>query len=109
MSMMTLREVCGATGVTRRAIQGYERAGLVASSGKNGRGYLLYDSQAREKIIKVKLYQDMGFTIKEIMELEHVPNHVLRTALEVRLERLLEEQVRIGDMVLVIRDMIDKL
>lgn len=36
--MMTLREVCNKTGVSRRAIQGYEKVGLVLSSGKNKYG-----------------------------------------------------------------------
>ena len=54
MSEMTLREVCDTSGVTRRAVQGYERAGLVAPTGRNRRGYLLYDEPAQEKIRKIK-------------------------------------------------------
>ena len=41
MEDKTLHEVCEAFGVSRRAIQGYEKAGLVSASGKNERGYLL--------------------------------------------------------------------
>lgn len=63
---MTLKEVCKNLGVTRRAVQGYEKAGLVSSVGKNKYGYLLYDEAAIEKIRSIKMYQDFGFTIKEI-------------------------------------------
>lgn len=63
---MTLKEVCKNLGVTRRAVQGYEKAGLVSSVGKNKYGYLLYDEAAFEKIRSIKMYQDFGFTIKEI-------------------------------------------
>ena len=68
MAEMTLREVCLALGVTRRAIQGYENANLVSATNKTESGYLLYDDSARERIKQIKLYQNMGFTIKEIQQ-----------------------------------------
>lgn len=40
---MTLREICEALEVSRRAIQGYEKAGLVVATGRNKYGHLLYD------------------------------------------------------------------
>lgn len=82
MEEMTLREVCDVAKVSRRAIQGYESAGLVAATGKNGRGYLLYDENAQEKIKRIKLFQEMGFSIKEIKELLNAPNYVLKAPLE---------------------------
>lgn len=45
---MTLKEVCLLAKVSRRAIQGYEKAGLVSATGKNKRGYLLYDENAQK-------------------------------------------------------------
>lgn len=50
MKDKTLHEVCETFGVTRRAVQGYEKARLVAASGKNERGYLLYDKKCQERI-----------------------------------------------------------
>lgn len=35
---MTLREICESLGVSRRTLQGYEKAGLVASTGRNKYG-----------------------------------------------------------------------
>ena len=75
MSKMTLREVCNLVGVTRRAVQGYEKAGLVECSGKNKYGYLLYDELAIEKIKDIKQYQEFGFSVKEI-------KHLLETTAE---------------------------
>ena len=106
MSEKTLREVCNAVGVTRRAVQGYERAGLVAATCRNERGYLLYDEKAQEKIKRIKLFQEMGFTIREICELDHVPNHVLKAALEVRVEKLRAEDGRVNEMIGVALEMI---
>lgn len=88
---MTLREVCKMTGVSRRAIQGYERAGLVLPTGKNERGYLLYDEDAMERIRQIKFFQDMGFSIKEIKEISIAPRSVLKSAIEQRIMALQEE------------------
>ena len=52
MKDMTLREVCNAIGVSRRAVQGYEKESLVSATGKTNRGYLLYDTAAQERIKK---------------------------------------------------------
>ena len=91
---MTLREVCKMTGVSRRAIQGYERAGLVLPTGKNERGYLLYDEDAMERIRQIKFFQDMGFSIKEIKEISSAPRSVLKSAVEQRIMALQEEVVQ---------------
>ena len=63
---MTLKEVCDYTGVIRRAIQGYEKVGLVKPTEKNKYRHLLYDKNAINKILEIKQYQDFGFSIKEI-------------------------------------------
>ena len=70
---MTLKEVCNHVGVTRRAVQGYEKAGLVKPIDKNKYGHLLYDDNAIEKIKETKKYQDFGFSIKEIKVLQALP------------------------------------
>ena len=70
---MTLKEVYNHVGVTRRAVQGYEKAGLVKPIDKNKYGHLLYDDNAIEKIKETKKYQDFGFSIKEIKVLQALP------------------------------------
>lgn len=44
--LMTLKEVCKETGVTRKIVQTYENYGLVKATTKNKYGYLLYDDAA---------------------------------------------------------------
>ncbi len=66
MEKMTLREVCLKAGVSRRTVQGYEKAGLVTAAGKNKYGYLLYDEQGLEQIRHIRFLQDLGFSLKEI-------------------------------------------
>ena len=68
--MITLKELCEAANVSRRAIQGYEKEGLIKASGKNQMGYLLYEEEVISTVETIRLYQDMGFKVKEIMALE---------------------------------------
>ena len=82
---MTLKEVCNQVGVTRRAVQGYEKAGLVQAIERNKYGHLLYDENAIEKIQEIKQYQDFGFSIKEIQELQELQKEKQLEMLEKRL------------------------
>ena len=66
MSAKTLRQVCETLEVSRRAVQGYEKEGLVTASGRNERGWLLYDEECQEQIKLVKFYQQLGLTVKGI-------------------------------------------
>ena len=55
----TLRQVCRITGVTRRSIQGDEKAGLVHPSGHNERGYLLYNAEGIQRIQKIIIEEEI--------------------------------------------------
>lgn len=88
MENKTLREVCGVVGVTRRTVQGYEKAGLVAPAGKNKYGYLLYDEIAIEKIKVIKKHQDFGFQVKQIKILLEVTDKVYVEMLVERLKHM---------------------
>lgn len=96
---MTLREICVAAGVTRRAVQGYEKAGLVAPTGKTERGYLLYDLNSQERIKLIRLYQQLGFSIKEIKEIIDASNEIKKQAIEERIEKLKEEGNNIESLI----------
>ena len=109
MNEITLREMCTSFGVSRRAVQGYEKAGLVSATSKNKRGYLLYDSGAQERIRKIRLFQEMGFRIREICVIIDAPNPVLKAALEERIERLKEESEHTELMIRKAHEMMEKL
>lgn len=102
MQRKTLREVCNMVGVTRRAVQGYEKIGLVASSGKNKYGYLLYDEKAVEKIRTIKQYQEFGFMVKEIKELLEVSEEVYVEMMNVKMnvmkQKFMELEANISRM-----------
>lgn len=96
---MALREVCDTLKVSRRAVQGYEKAGLVCASGKNRYGYLIYDEHAQERIRQIKLFQQLSFTLKEIKEIIDAPNPVVKAALEERVEKLQEKREDLDELI----------
>lgn len=89
--MKTLKEVCTELDVSRRAVQGYEEAGLVKATKKNKYGYLLYNQNAQERIERVKLFQDLGFSIKEICALIDAPKEILKPRLEEQVQIITAE------------------
>lgn len=96
---MTLREVCDTCNVSRRAIQGYEKTGLILASGKNEWGHLLYDEDSQERIRRIRLFQQMGFSLKEIGEIIDAPNDILKAALVKQIEKLKEQREDIEEII----------
>ncbi len=98
-SYKTLRELCDALKVSRRAVQGYEKAGLVSPTAKNKYGYLLYNEEAQKRIAQIRLYQQFGFKIKEIQVLMNAPSVIVKAALERQISRLEEERKQIDELI----------
>ncbi len=98
--VLTLRELCDVLGISRRTVQGYEKHGLVKASGRNKRGYLLYDAQMQTVIAEIRQLQLFGFPVKEIAALRSMPGKELRKRLLVQKTVLeykrtgLEDQLR---------------
>ena len=84
----TLSEVCSVLEVSRRAVQGYENAGLVSATGKNKYGYLLYDEDAQRRIKQIKLLQQLGFRVKEIKDIIDAPEEVAAEAIKRKIEQM---------------------
>ena len=108
MEEKTLREVCETFGVTRRAIQGYEKAGLLLASGKNERGYLLYDKKCQERIRQILLYRKMGFQVKEIKKLFEASEEEVKKMLEYQVVKMAEKQQEMDVLIKKVYELIDQ-
>lgn len=106
MTEMTLREVCRTIDVSRRAVQGYEKVKLVSATGKTESGHLLYNDSAVCRIKRIKLFQDMGFTIKEIQTIIDSPAEILKPALLTRKEKLNKDIQHRKAMITIIEEML---
>lgn len=74
----TLRQMCTQLGLSRRAVQGYEKAGLVAPSGRNKYGHLLYGQPEQERVRLIQFYQQLGFHLKEIKVLLETDKFIIQ-------------------------------
>ena len=108
MQEATLREVCAKYKVSRRAVQGYEKAGIVKSTGKNKMGYLLYDAATQERIGIIRMYQEIGFSVREIKEIIDAPKISTIPILENQMEKLKKERSRIEEQIEILYDLIQK-
>lgn len=106
---MTLRELCRAYGISRRAVQGYEKQQLVRPSGRTDRGYLLYNRAAQQRICQIYQYQQFGFTVREIRRLFTLPPEALRQALLQRRSALLVQRTRLEEAIQQLSRQIDDL
>lgn len=88
---MTLSETCKELRVSRRTIQGYEQMGLLQLSGKNDRGWLLYDEECREKIKLIIFYQKIGLERKEIQYMQSATPEIQKIILKRQRERIQQD------------------
>lgn len=109
MDELLLREVCQLVGVTRRAVQGYEKSGLVAATGKNKMGHLLYDKAAVDTIKEIKRYQNCGFSLTEIKDLKSMPTYEKQKVLESKIQFLKAELGKINESISFLEEYINKL
>ena len=91
MKELTLRELCEMYNVSRRAVQGYEKHGLVSATGRTNKGYLLYDESAQQTVARIKRFQDYGFSVKEIGTFISSTAHIQK---ELLVEKLTELKVK---------------
>lgn len=96
---ITLREMCEKMKVSRRVIQGYEKAGLMKATGKNKYGYLLYDDEMVRRAEHIKFLQDLGFKLKDIKNIIDAPKSVMKEALIKRVKELEEEAAKLNRII----------
>lgn len=105
----TLREVCAELQISRRAVQGYEKMGLVTPSGKNKYGYLLYGEEEVRMIRRIHFYQRIGFSLREIKALRSAERDAERAALLTRARELEKKREELGELIQQIMQTIETL
>lgn len=105
--MITLKELCDYTRVTRRTIQGYEEKGLLQSVSKNKMGHLLYDNDSIEQVNLIRFYQSIGFSLKEIKSFETMESYNFKALMENKITTLQAESILIEDKINKINSLID--
>lgn len=99
--MMTVHEVSRRTGVTIRALQYYDRIGLLPPTAVTEAGYRLYDGAALLTLQQILLFRELEFPLGDIKRILNDPSFDRKKALEqqIRLLKLKRERLdRIIDL-----------
>ena len=86
--MKTRRKSCQEYGISRRAIQGYEKYKLVHYTSKNKYGHLLYDEDMVNRIVFIQFLQKLGLSLKEISQFINGTENEIKDVLEMRIQYL---------------------
>ncbi|MBO4288590.1 MAG: MerR family transcriptional regulator [Lachnospiraceae bacterium] len=86
--MKTVHEVSRLTGVSIRALQYYDRIGLLKATAYTEAGYRLYDEEALERLQQILLFRELQFPLQEIKNIIGQPDFDRDKALEQQIELL---------------------
>lgn len=86
--MMTIKEMSRRTGVSVRALQYYDRLGLLKAEARTDSGYRLYGEKSLERLSCILLYRELQFPLKSIMEILDSPGFDRNKALRQQIEML---------------------
>lgn len=93
--MMTVHEVGKRTGVSIRALQYYDRIGLLKPTAVTEAGYRLYDEEALLTLQQILMFREMAFSLKEIQTIMSDPDFDRDKALEQQITLLELKKERI--------------
>ncbi|MDE6387255.1 MAG: MerR family transcriptional regulator [Lachnospiraceae bacterium] len=97
--MMTVNEVSKLTGVSIRALQYYDKIGLLRPTGYTESGYRLYDDTALETLQQILLFRELEFPLKEIKEIISRPDFDRKKALEQQIKLLTMKKERLENLI----------
>lgn len=75
MDSLKIGQLARAAGVKSSAVRYYERRHILSPASRSAAGYRLYDEDALERLWFIKRAQELGFTLKEIVEILRVHEH----------------------------------
>ena len=101
MSLNTIREVTGKTGITVNALRYYDNKGLLHPTvrSQGGRKEWLYDDEAVRRARRILLLRRIGIPVESIAAVLDKVDGMDETVLESRLEELREERKEIDEQI----------
>lgn len=97
--MRTVNEVSKLTGVSIRALQYYDKIGLLKPTEYTESGYRLYDDTALEILQQILLFRELEFPLKEIKEIISGPDFDRNKALEQQITLLTMKKERLEKLI----------
>ena len=103
--MMTVHRVSELTGVTVRALQYYDRIGLLPPTRCTGAGYRLYDDAALERLQQILLFRELEFPLRDIRAILDSPDFDRRKALAQQAKLLELKKERLERLIALAREL----
>lgn len=97
--MMTVNEVSKLTGVSIRALQYYDKIGLLKPTEYTESGYRLYDDTALEMLQQILLFRELEFPLKEIKQILSRPDFDRNKALEQQITLLTMKKEHLENLI----------
>lgn len=101
--MMTVNEVSKLTGVSIRALQYYDKIGLLHPTDYTESGYRLYDDTALETLQQILLFRELEFPLKKIKEIISAPNFERNKALDQQITMLQLKKEHLENLIMFAR------
>ncbi|AWC30484.1 MerR family transcriptional regulator [Bacillus cytotoxicus] len=98
MRMISIQELTKETGVTVRTLRYYDQIGLLKPSGKTDGGHRLYSEVDVIRLQQILFLKEMGFSLKEIMNMLVTDLYSLKESLERQLKFVQGEQQKFERM-----------
>ncbi|MBR0509059.1 MAG: MerR family transcriptional regulator [Clostridia bacterium] len=97
--MKTVHEVSMLSGVSIRALQYYDRIGLLRPTARSDAGYRLYGEADLVRLQEILLFRELEFPLKEIREILDRPGYDRRRALEQQIGLLTLKKERLENLI----------
>lgn len=107
-AVRTVNEVSRLTGVSIRALQHYDKIGLLKPAEYSESGYRLYDDASLERLQQILLFRELEFPLKDIKNIVTRPDFDRKKALQQQIELLELKKKHIEDLIGMCRDLKQK-
>ena len=97
--MKTVKEVSELTGVSVRALQYYDRIGLLSPAARTEAGYRLYDDASLERLQQILLFRELEFPLREIRSILDAPDFDRNRALEQQIKLLTLKREHLDNLI----------
>lgn len=97
--MMTVHEVSELTGVSVRALQYYDKIGLLHPAARTAAGYRLYDERDLSRLQQILLFRELEFSLKDIRRILDSPRYDQARALRQQVELLELKRDHLNDLI----------
>lgn len=102
--MLTVHEVSELTGVSVRALQYYDKIGLLPASRRSQAEYRLYDGEALGRLQEILLLRELEFSLSEIADIVSRPDYDRKCALDQQIQLLILKHERLERLIAFARE-----